>query len=267
MAQFQNIMDVFKLLDKSNCRQCNAKTCLVFAADVFAGNRPLSDCLKIAPEILSQYSVQEKQTSFFDLDFEKSMHELTTRIKSLDFSETARRIGARHEGARLVLKIMGKDFAVDTSGRLISDLHVNPWITGPVLSYIIHCKGTPLTQQWVPLRELPHGNDWHRFFSQQCEKPLKKLADTYTDLFEDLVQIFNGRQVENHYQSDVAVILEPLPLVPLLICYWKPEDGMESDLNLFFDAASEDNLGIGDLYGIGTGIVRMFQKLAQRHGH
>ena len=59
---------------------------------------------------------------------------------------------------------------------------------------------------------------------------------------------------------------QPLPLVPLLICYWKPEEGMESDLNLFFDAASEDNLGIEDLYAIGTGIVRMFQKLAQRHG-
>lgn len=266
MAQFQHTMDVFKLLDKSNCRQCNAKTCLAFAAGVFTGNRQLSECPRIGPEVLARYGAQEKKQSSFEQDFQKNLHDLTNRIKSIDFSEAARRIGARHEGSRLVLKIMGKDFAVDATGKLTTDIHTNPWITIPALSYILHCGGTPVSQRWVPLRELPNGKDWDRFFTRQCENPLKKIADTYTDLFEDLVRIFNGRPVQNHYQSDVAVILEPLPLVPLLICYWKPEEGMDSDLNLFFDAASEDNLSIEGLYTIGTGIVRMFGKLAQRHG-
>ena len=41
---------------------------------------------------------------------------------------------------------------------------------------------------------------------------------------------------------------------------------MASDLNLFFDASAEDNLGIGGIYALGTGITRMFEKLALRHG-
>jgi hypothetical protein len=116
------------------------------------------------------------------------------------------------------------------------------------------------------MRELPGGKDWYHFFQHQCEKALKKLADTYTDLFEDLVHLFDGRQVENHYQADVSVILRPLPLVPLLICYWRAEEGMESNLNLFFDTTAEENLGIQGLYALGTGITRMFQKLTLRHG-
>jgi hypothetical protein len=54
--------------------------------------------------------------------------------------------------------------------------------------------------------------------------------------------------------------------VPLLICYWKPEDGLESSLNIFFDATAEENLNIESIYILGAGLVIMFEKLAVRHG-
>jgi hypothetical protein len=41
---------------------------------------------------------------------------------------------------------------------------------------------------------------------------------------------------------------------------------MGSELNLFFDASAEDNLGIDGIFSLGTGITRMFEKLAVRHG-
>ncbi|MBT8374958.1 MAG: DUF3786 domain-containing protein, partial [Deltaproteobacteria bacterium] len=57
-----------------------------------------------------------------------------------------------------------------------------------------------------------------------------------------------------------------LPNVPILICYWKPEDGLESDLHLFFDDTAESNLNIESIYSLGAGIALMFEKLSQRHG-
>jgi len=81
-----------------------------------------------------------------------------------------------------------------------------------------------------------------------------------------MIQVFNGKQVENHYKSDISLVLHPLPLVPMLICYWKPEDGLESDLNLFFDSTAEENLNIESLYTLGTGLVRMFEKVVLTHG-
>ena len=266
MAQFQNLMEILKLLEKSNCRKCNEPTCMVFAAAVFRGDKQLSECPQVPADIIDQYGAQEKRLSNFDKDFDQILEAAPTRLRAMDYAATARRIGGTHDGDKLVFKVMGKDFGVDRTGKFITDLHINPWILGPILAYISKCQGKPVEKRWVPLRELPHGQDWYRFFGQQCEKPLKRLADTYTDLFEDLVEIFNGRQVDNHYQSDVAVVLHPLPLVPILICYWKPEEGMASDLNVFFDATAEDNLGIEEIYAMGTGIVRMFQKLARRHG-
>jgi len=124
----------------------------------------------------------------------------------------------------------------------------------------------PVSGKWVPLRELKGGKDWYRLFGQRCEKPLKKVADTYTDLFNDMLHIFNGRQVEDHYQSDISLVLYPLPLVPILICYWRPEDGLESSLNIFFDSTAEDNLNIEAIYALAAGLVRMFEKIALTHG-
>jgi hypothetical protein len=266
MAQLKNLMEILKLLPKTNCRQCQEKTCMAFAAAVFKGEKALSLCPLLGPEITSQYETQPKRFNNPEQDMQAVVSELKTQLRHVELAAAAIRTGGRYDGRQLTLKVMGKDFSVDANGALMTDIHANPWVTIPILSYILYCKGVPVAGQWVTLRELPSGKDWHHFFNHQCEKPLKKLADTYTDLFKDLVELFNGKRGENHCQSDVAVVLRPLPLVPLLICYWQPDEGMDSTLNLFFDATAEHNLGIEALYSLGTGITRMFQKLALRHG-
>jgi hypothetical protein len=57
-----------------------------------------------------------------------------------------------------------------------------------------------------------------------------------------------------------------LPKIPVLICYWKPADGMESSLNVFFDDTAEENLIIDSLYALAIGMVMMFEKIAVTHG-
>jgi hypothetical protein len=48
-----------------------------------------------------------------------------------------------------------------------------------------------------------------------------------------MIQLFNGKAVEQQYAADISLVLHPLPKVPILICYWKPEDGMASSLHIF----------------------------------
>jgi hypothetical protein len=266
MTGFNNLMDVFKLLEKSNCRKCNEKTCLAFAAAVFGGRRPLSDCPVVDPEVARHHEGQSPNRINVTQDVENQLAKLKAQLSQVDFAHAAKRIGAVYDGKKLVVKVMGKDFGMDGSGTVYTDIHAHPWVTAPIVNYILYCKGTPVKGEWVPLRELPSGADWYRLFGQRCEKPMKKVADGYPDLFSDLVELFNGRPAGNQFQSDVALVISPLPLVPLLICYWQAEDGMESNLNLFFDATAEENLGIDGLYALGTGITRMFEKLALRHG-
>ena len=261
-------MEVFRLLDKSNCRQCDEPTCLAFAAAVFKGRKQLDECPRLDKDIIERFGVKSNKPENTDREMDETIEQLKRKITTMDFSSSlAEKLGARFSGDKLTLKILGKDFSVDSKGNLSSDIHMHLWVTIPVLSYIINGAGIiPVSGNWVPFRELKSGKTWYRLFEQRCEKPLKKVADNYTDLFEDMIRIFNGRQVENHYESDISLVLHPLPKVPMLICYWRPEDALESNLNLFFDSTAEENLGIESIFALGTGLVRMFEKIALRHG-
>jgi hypothetical protein len=78
--------------------------------------------------------------------------------------------------------------------------------------------------------------------------------------------MFGGSSTYNSFDADIDVVLSPLPKVPVLICYWEPEeDGMPSKLHLFFDDTAEQNLPIGSLFTLGTGMVRMFEKIMHRN--
>lgn len=266
MSPFENAMDVFRLLDKSNCRDCGEKTCLAFAGAVFQNRRRLEDCPRLDPETIRRYTGASGASRRSEEERQVHMERLQQAVSELDLNEAARRTGGRVTGDRLTVKVLGRDFGVDRQGRLSADIHVNPWVAVPFLQHVLHGAGREPTGTWLPFRELDGGRERYPLFEKRCEEPMKQVADAYTDFFDDIVHMFSGKQVAGHFASDISVVLHPLPKVPLMIGYWKPEDGLGSSLNVFFDACTDDNLDIGSTFSLGAGLAQMFQKLALRHG-
>jgi hypothetical protein len=264
MESFKNALQIYSFTNKSNCRECRLPTCMAFAGAVFTGAKKLCDCPYVDAEILHTYGENTSTTIIAD-NIEKAVSKLKKQIAVTDLAGTAEKIGGSYKDGWLTLKVLGKPYSVANNGEISTDIHIIPWVSLPVYDYILHGGGREVSGRWVPLRELPSGKDWFRLFGQRCEKPLKKIADASPDLFEDMIQLFKGKQVENYYSSDVSVVLNPLPKLPMLICYWYPEEKMESDLHLFFDETAEDYLDINSLNSLGSGFVTMLEKLMLRH--
>lgn len=266
MPQAKNAMEIFKLLDMSNCRECGEKTCLAFAGAVFQGRKKLAECPKLDPEIIERYSEPSAKKETIEQNRDEYLKQLKSEIARHDLAEAAERVGARFSGHKLTLKVLGKNFGVDGEGKLYADIHINPWVVVPFLSYILHGKGLPASGNWVSFRELKDGKERYALFQKRCEESMKRVADIYTNLFDDLVHMFGAKKVAQQFESDISVVLHPLPRVPIMICYWMPEDGFESSLNVFFDRTAEENLDIGSIFTLGAGLAQMFEKLALRHG-
>lgn len=265
MPKPSSAMEIFQHLEKSNCRECGEKTCLAFAASVYRLRKPIDMCPRIDSEIMERYSIDSKETSCADLG-ERFVEDLKRTLKTIDLAEAASRTGGVYDGRRLTLKIMGKDFGVDSAGNFTSDIHIKPMISAPFLAYVIYSKGVGPTGEWVSFRELNEARDFsYPFFQKRCESALRRIADTYTDLFEDLVHIFCGQKVAEQFESDVSVVLHPLPKVPIMICYRGSEDGLGSTLNLFFDRSVDENLPKGALFNLCVGLALMFEKISHRH--
>ena len=265
MGEPNSPIEILKLLNKSNCGDCNEATCLAFAAKVFKGRKSLNECPHIGQDVLMRFKGEPKAVKPAEEDQEQVLKRLEAGLKALDFSSAAKRLNGVFEGDKLTFKVCGKDFSVDSAGKLHSEIHTHSWLALPVLNYVVEGQGGEPTGNWVPFRELRGGKDWGRFFEHRCEKPMKKVADTYPDFFADMLHIFGGRQVERQFDSDISLVLFPLPKVPILICYWRPEDGLESDFHLFFDSTAVNNLSIESIYLLTTGLTIMFEKIALRH--
>lgn len=83
--------------------------------------------------------------------------------------------------------------------------------------------------------------------------------------FKDIITIFSGNSSENDFGADLSIVLYPFPTVPMMICYWKPEDELDSWLHLYFDDTAEKNLAIESLYSVGMGFTRILDKIVQKH--
>jgi len=265
MSKLDNPLQLYKVLPKSNCKQCGLPTCLAFAADVIKGQKQLNQCPNLENNIIEELEGKIIRQATPEEQLKQALEPLKREIVSVDFSGSVDRLGAKLSDDKLIIKVLGKNFTVDPEGKVVSDCHINVWVIVPLLNYIVYSAGKDLSGKWVPFRELSSDTVWSSFFQQRFEKPLKQLIDTYPDLIEDLIFIFSGKQVETSFFSDISLVLHPLPKVPMLICYKKPEEDLESKLNVFFDSTAEDNLKIDSIYRLCVGLLVMFQKIALRH--
>jgi hypothetical protein len=266
MSRISNPMEIYKLLNGSNCKECNEKTCLAFAVAVFKEKKSIQACPYLEKEVMERYRGKIEKPNTVDEYKAEAIEELKQKVSLANLSAAAKRLGARFASNKLTIKIFGKEFSVDTNGNLSSEVHINAYMAVPALNYILNGSGKPPCGNWITFRELTGGPPRFAHFQQRCEKPLKQIADTYTDFFQDMLEIFDGRQIVSPIDSDISIVLYPFPLFPIMVSYWKPEEGLESDLHIYFDSASDDNLDIESIYTFCEGFALMFEKIALRHG-
>ena len=265
MSHINNPMEIFKLLNGSNCMECGEKTCLAFAVAVFKGKKMLHACPYLGEEVIERYGGVIEKPNTVDEYKAEAIETLKQKISCMDISQAAKRLGAGFSNNKLTIKIFGRDFSVDAKGNLSSEIHINAYMVVPALNYILSGSGTSPRGNWITFRELPGGPSRFAHFQQRCEKPLTRIADTYTGLFKDMLEIFDGKQIVTHIDSDISIVLYPLPLFPIMVCYWRPEEGLESNLHIYFDDTSDDNLDIESIYTLCEGVALMFEKISLRH--
>jgi len=257
-------LDVYKILPQTNCGKCLLPSCLAFAAAVVAGTRKLKDCPDLPPDISAEFSAKYQRADDMDLGPAEFIDKLQKKMADMDLAAVAPLIGATMKDERIIINSLGKDFIFDRQGNMISECHVISWVQAPALSYITYKTHSEITGKWVSFREIKGGIEWQGLFTSRCEDPLRKLADDNPDLLNDLIDLFMGKTIE-WYDADIALILYPLPKIPILICYQGPEDDLESKLTIFFDECCGTNLHIKSIFTLCSGLVQMFSKIAEHH--
>ena len=257
-------LEIYKVLDKSNCKRCMLPSCLAFAAAVIGGQKKLDDCPSLSEDLIKILSRTLEKRSTAEPPQAEFMAKLLQKVKELDFAAVASERGGIYCNDSLSVRSLGKDFRVDRDGMVRSECHIIPWVEAPLLSYLCHSTHQQITGQWISFREIQGGIDWRGLFNSRCETPLKKLADNHPELFADIVELFQGEEVAG-FDADINLVIYPLPHIPILICYQAADGELGSELTIFFDECCGTNLHIKSLYTLCAGLVMMFEKIVLNH--
>ena len=264
MASMNNPLELYKLLNKSNCKKCMLPSCMAFSVAVIQGRKKIGDCPDLDAKTVEALDGQVAQRKNLEDEQLENLRRLKKEITKVDFASVADKLGAAVHQGKMAVNCLGKDFIIDSAGELTSECHNNMWVHFPLLNYIIFGKGRNLSGEWVIFSELPGAADWSRFFSHRCEEDLKQLADAHTELFFEILHLFGAKQVDG-MDADHSLVIYPLPKVPFMINYWEPEQGFQSKLNILFDRVTTENLTVESIYLIGRGLVEMFRALIVKH--
>ncbi len=257
-------LDVYKILPQTNCGKCQLPSCLAFAAAIVAGGKKLKECPDLDSAAMAGFLANYQSSGLKEENQAEFIDKLQQKMAALDFGAVAPLIGATVQGESIVINSLGKDFVLDRQGKMTSECHVIPWVLAPLLSYITHKTHAEITGRWISFREIQGGIEWQGLFASRCEEPLRTLADANPDLLTDLIGLFMGQTID-WYEADIALILYPLPKIPVLICYQGPEGDLQSKLTIFLDACCSTNLHIKSIFTLCSGLVRMFAKIAEHH--
>jgi hypothetical protein len=259
-------LSLYKLLPKTNCRDCGEPSCMAFAHALLREEAGPEACPHLEKDtagrlaaILSENTPKE--------GFRDTIDALRKTVGKLDLATVADDLGARYDSGRLYVTCLGKEFIVLDSGELESVCHVNVWVELMLLNYCATGGRGPLSGKWVSYGQLPSAAPTAPYFERRTEEPLRAIADSHTDMFKDLMAIFGGRPMDG-FDADYSVVIHPLPKVPFLVLYTAPdEEGFGSSLRILLDSSATAFVPKEAITYIGRGIVEMFKKIASKHEH
>ncbi len=256
-------LSIYKLLPKTNCRDCGLRTCMSFASALLRGEKTLDACPLLSKETREKLAPLLENIEPNE-GFREMINALKAEVSRLDLGAMAQGLGATYSDGRLHIKCLGRDFIVLDDGTLESICHVNVWVELMLLNYCKMQGRGSRTGRWVSYGDLPSAAPTAPYFEKRFEEPLRAIADSHTEVFLDLMEIFGAKEAEG-YEADHAFIIHPLPKVPFLVLYTLAEDDFPSSLRVLLDSSVTTYIPKEAITYTGRGIVEMFKKIISKH--
>ncbi len=251
-----SVVDLYyKILPKTNCKDCGFPTCIAFAGMVVSEKLPLKNCPHIDPDVLSaaqaELDEQYKKGLWLKKDMAKEALEWAKqKAAGMALSEIADRIGGTFDtGAtpeqillpcfNRTLKIT-RDMVCDESGRALSR-------NEQTFIYIHMAQGgsAPPSGNMKSFKEFPNTVSKIVSMNDHVEQPLIKAFSGKKQALEHACERAGAVCVTDRYEScDLAYLFSAFPKVPVTLLFWDDEEGFEAQAKLMFDETIVRHLDI-----------------------
>ena len=170
---------------------------------------------------------------------EKQLQETQEALRGRDAAEVALWSGATcgtaAEETRLELRFWGRPYVITWPELAVRDGAGQPCpahFRGLILQYLLLADGAPVENNWVSLRNLPHGAFYEQAFQSYSGNLLVRSFRGDVESFRAIARGLGGEPVE---MGDAAFCFWALPRIPLAVVYWSGGGEFPDSAQVLFD--------------------------------
>ncbi|MGB5987587.1 MAG: DUF3786 domain-containing protein [Desulfobacterales bacterium] len=253
-----SVVDIYrKILPKTNCGDCAHPTCLAFASMVVSQKLPLRNCPHIDAEALALYQPELDQQHAAGKWTQRDMAAdalkwAKERSTSMDISQLPQRIGGTltesNEGPVLMLPYFSDTLRIGPTGIFKSDdSPLTRWEQVLIYNHLAQGGSASPGQDWRGLEQIPNTISKQKSMRTHVEQPLVERFRGRPDALRQAAEAMGAQPLDRPPASaDVALLFRPLPRIPVVLLFWdhEPEDQLDAQVKLLFDATITEHLDI-----------------------
>ncbi len=234
------VLDIYKDLPKTNCKDCGLSGCFPFATAVYLQEAQLDAC----PHLGENFSImQAKLAESRDTgngvrppNSTQALNYLLTVMETLDFERQATLAGFEYDSTKeeARLTFFGRPISISrTKVQALDGSDLPIWAHVFLFIHLIQTKGTPAKGEWVAFKELPNTISK----TQSFDDHLDRLCRHFENDLERLQQASHalGGKPEDHGSADFSYRFHALPHIDTVLLYRKGDEDFEPHASLLLD--------------------------------
>ena len=255
------MIDTYKKLPGTNCRECGEATCMAFALRVKSAQMKISECLYVKQE--DEESSGQESVVTMENNYKRVSKELEEEVKHVDLKEAAAAIGGNYvngdNGGVIRLKMMNKEYEVRNEGLFDNDEYCqHSWSKIILYDYVRRKGDVPLTGNWVSMGHFPDAASHSKAFQKNAED---KISVKFNSDLRGLVSRcseLEGKETIGELKADYVCSFDLLPCIPMYLTFWEADDEYSASCKLYVDRNAEAYIDIEYLAYLLEWFVKIF---------
>ena len=129
-----------------------------------------------------------------------------------------------------------------------------------ILRYVLTGGNAPLAGVWTPYRDLKDGAQFAAYIKAHIADKVAATFSGKAGLLGERLEALGGRSYDGDMRADVAMVVHPLPRVPVLCLFWDRDAEFEAGFRFLFDGSAPAYL---DLEALAVALQYIYVKAVE----
>ena len=166
--------------------------------------------------------------------------------------------GSVEQGAARI-PLFGEDCCVRRDGVYKGAVRLDTIGSILVVRYLLAAGTAQMQHTWLPYRDLKDGAQFSGFIKTNIEDKIAGAFQGKRDALAERLSALGAVRCAEEVQGDIALVVHPLPKVPVLSLFWDRDEEFPASFQFLFDGSASSYL---DLEALAAMLQYIYLKLA-----